>query len=53
MTRPEAIAILSSRMADAPNYADYVAWLNRQADEVLLALVEGRRVHRFVVEVAA
>lgn len=53
MTRLEAIAILSSRMVGAPNYAHYVEWLDRQADEVLVALVEGRRVHRFVVEDAA
>lgn len=44
MTRAEAIALLSSRLRDAPNYADYVVWLNRQSDCTLQALATGQPV---------
>ncbi len=53
MTRAEAIAILSGRMVGAVTYADYVAWLERQTTDVLVALADGRRAHRFAEEDAA
>lgn len=53
MNRSDAIAILSSRMVGAPNYADYTAWLDRQADEILFALVTGQTVHAFPRQHAA
>jgi hypothetical protein len=45
MTRSDAIAILSARMIGAPSYADYAAWLDRQSDWTLVALVDGQPVH--------
>ncbi len=53
MNRFDAIAILSARLADAPNYADYTAWLSRQPDEILIALAEGCQVHAFPRQQAA
>lgn len=35
MTRDAAIRLLASRLADAPNYNHFVAWLGRQTNAML------------------
>lgn len=50
MTRAEAIESLASKLADAPNAADYRAWLEARANVELAALV-GEPVANDVVQV--
>lgn len=45
MSRAEAYEILTARMEGAPSFNDYVDWLIRQPDWVLIALAQGEPVH--------